>query len=431
MKKAIILAVSLLLLAGGVYYFYKNKASSDDGKYITQPVKRGDIVSSVSATGTLQAKVSVLVGTEVSGTIRQILVDYNHPVKKGQVLVKLDQEIFRAQVEQARANLMNAQARLREMEAGRGMQRSGVKTSIDEKKANMDKAEADFKRNETLFNKGMISRSDLEAANQAYLVARAQHEQANAEEDKNEVTDAQIAGARASVRQAQASLHTAETNLSKTVIHSPMDGIVIDKTVEVGQTVAASFNTPNLLTIGDLSIMQVEVSIDEADVGQARVGQKAVFTVDAFPDRPFEGTLAQVYYAPITVQNVVTYTGIVEVGNKGSILRPGMTANVNIITSEKKDVLLVPNSALRVKIDQSAKERKSRGTSGTKKVWVLKDKKPQEVKVKLGVTDFNNTEVISGLSEGDEVVVDTTLKQDAGTNSGRGASAPHGRGMRF
>jgi HlyD family secretion protein len=431
MKKAIILAVSLLLLAGGVYYFYKNKASSDDGKYITQPVKRGDIVSSVSATGTLQAKVSVLVGTEVSGTIRQILVDYNHPVKKGQVLVKLDQEIFRAQVEQARANLMNAQARLREMEAGRGMQRSGVKTSIDEKKANMDKAEADFKRNETLFNKGMISRSDLDAANQAYLVARAQHEQANAEEDKNEVTDAQIAGARASVRQAQASLHTAETNLSKTVIHSPMDGIVIDKTVEVGQTVAASFNTPNLLTIGDLSIMQVEVSIDEADVGQARVGQKAVFTVDAFPDRPFEGTLAQVYYAPITVQNVVTYTGIVEVGNKGSILRPGMTANVNIITSEKKDVLLVPNSALRVKIDQSAKERKSRGTSGTKKVWVLKDKKPQEVKVKLGVTDFNNTEVISGLSEGDEVVVDTTLKQDAGTNSGRGASAPHGRGMRF
>ncbi len=316
MKKALILVVSLLVIAGGGFYVYKTKASSEDGKYITQPVKKGDIVSSVSATGKLQAKVSVLVGTEVSGTIRQILTDYNCPVKKGQVLVKLDQELFQAQVDQARANLMNAQARLREMESGRGIQSSSVKTAIDEKKANMDKTEADFKRNQMLFDKGMISRSDLDTSRQAYLVAKAQHEQVVVEVAKNDVTDAQIAEARAAVKQSQASLRTAETNLSKTVIRSPMDGVVIDRTVEVGQTVAASFNTPNLLTIGDLSVMQVEVSIDEADVGQAKVGQKAHFTVDAFPDRVFEGTLAQVYYAPVTVQNVVTYTGIVEVANK-------------------------------------------------------------------------------------------------------------------
>lgn len=420
MKKALVLVVSLLVIAGGGFYVYKTKASSEDGKYITQPVKKGDIVSSVSATGKLQAKVSVLVGTEVSGTIRQILTDYNRPVKKGQVLVKLDQELFQAQVDQARANLMNSQARLREMESGRGIQSSSVKTAIDEKKANMDKTEADFKRNQMLFDKGMISRSDLDTSRQAYLVAKAQHEQVVVEVAKNDVTDAQIAEARAAVKQSQASLRTAETNLSKTVIRSPMDGVVIDRTVEVGQTVAASFNTPNLLTIGDLSVMQVEVSIDEADVGQAKVGQKAHFTVDAFPDRVFEGTLAQVYYAPVTVQNVVTYTGIVEVANKDGSLRPGMTANVKIITSEKKDVLLLPNSALRVKIDQATKEKKSKGTPGMKKVWVLKDKKPQEVKVKLGVTDFNNTEVISGLSEGDDVIVDTVGKPGGGSATGGG-----------
>ena len=421
MKKLLVLVAALLVLAGGGFYVYKKKASSEEGKYITQPVKRGDIVSSVSATGKLQAKVSVLVGTEVSGTIRQILTDYNYPVKKGQVLVKLDQELFQAQVDQARANLMNAQARLREIVSGRGIQASSVKTAIDEKKANMDKSEADFKRNQTLFDKGMISRSDLDTSRQAYLVAKAQHEQVVVEVAKNEVTEAQIDEARAAVKQSQASLRTSETNLSKTVIRSPMDGVVIDRTVEVGQTVAASFSTPNLLTIGDLSVMQVEVSIDEADVGQAKVGQKAHFTVDAFPDRVFEGTLAQVYYAPVTVQNVVTYTGIVEVANKDGSLRPGMTANVKIITSEKKDVLLIPNSALRVKIDQAAREKKSKGATGMKRVWVLKDKKPQEVKVKLGVTDFTNTEIISGLAEGDSVIVDTVGKPAGGSGSTGGS----------
>lgn len=428
MKKALILAVALLVLAGGGFYAYKKKASSEDGKYITQPVKRGDIVSSVSATGKLQAKVSVLVGTEVSGTIRQILTDYNYPVKKGQVLVKLDQELFQAQADQARASLMNAQARLREMEAGRGIQSSSVKTAIDEKKANMDKAEADFKRNQTLFDKGVISRSDLDTSRQAYLVAKAQHEQVVVEVAKNEVTDAQIAEARAVVKQSQASLRTAETNLAKTVIRSPMDGVVIDRTVEVGQTVAASFSTPNLLTIGDLAVMQVAVSIDEADVGQAKVGQKARFTVDAFPDRVFEGTLAQIYYAPVTVQNVVTYTGIVEVANKDGSLRPGMTANVKIITSEKKDVLLVPNSALRVKVDQAVKEKKSKAAGGgMKTVWLLKDKKPQAVKIKPGVTDFSNTEVVSGLAEGDNVIVDTAGKPAGASGSTGGGGG--GRGM--
>lgn len=426
MKKLLALMVAAVVLAGAGYYTYKKKAASEDGKYVTQRVGQGDIVSSISATGKLQAKVSVLVGTEVSGTIRQILVDYNYPVKKGQVLLKLDQELFQAQADQARANLANAQEKLREVESGRGMQRTSVKTSIEEKKATLDKAKADFRRNQTLFKKGYVAQTDLDAAREVYLVDKAQYEESLAEKDKNEVTDAQIAEARASVGQAKANLRTAETNLSKTVIRSPMDGVVIDRTVDVGQTVAASFNTPNLLTIGDLSVMQVAVSIDEADVGQAKVGQEARFTVDAFPDRVFKGKLAQIYYAPVTVQNVVTYTGIVEVSNKDCALRPGMTANVKVITDEKKDVLLIPNSALRVKlgIPVGGKKAGAGYGGGMKTVWLLKGKKPQAVKVKLGVTDFTNTEVVSGLSAGDSVIVDSVGK--SGGAPGGGPHGPHG-----
>ena len=358
MKKIIIIAVVLAALAAVAGYLYTGKKALDPKDYVVEKAHVGDITSSVSATGKLQAKVTVLVGTEVSGTIRQIMVDYNYPVRKGQVLLKLDQELFRAQVDQARANLMNAQAKLREMESGRGMTRSGVLTSIDQKKATLDKANADFNRNRQLLKKGYIAQQDFDAMQEAYLVAKSQYEQAKAETDKNDVTDAQIAEARAAVKQAQASLQTSETNLSKTVIKSPMDGVVIDRTVEVGQTVAASFSTPNLLTIGDLSVMQVAISIDEADVGQAKVGQKATFTVDAFPNRVFEGTLSQIYYAPVTVQNVVTYTGIVEVNNENGLLRPGMTANVKIITGQKKGVLVIPMSALRVKLG-SGKEGKA------------------------------------------------------------------------
>lgn len=426
MKKLVVLVVAALFIAGAGYYTYKKKSASEDGKYVTRKVKRGDIVSSISATGKLQAKVSVLVGTEVSGTIRQILVDYNYPVKKGQVLLKLDQELFQAQADQARANLMNAREKLREVGSGRGMQRSSVKTSIEEKKAVLDKAKADFRRSQALFKKGYVAQTDLDAARETYLVDKAQYEESLAEKDKNEVTDAQIAEARASVGQAKANLRTAETNLSKTVIRSPMDGVVIDRTVDVGQTVAASFNTPNLLTIGDLSVMQVAVSIDEADVGQAKVGQEARFTVDAFPDRVFKGKLAQIYYAPVTVQNVVTYTGIVEVSNKDNLLRPGMTANVTIITNEKKDVLLIPNSALRVKLGLPGGDKMAvaeRGGIGLKTVWLLKDKKPVAVKVKLGVTDFTNTEAVSGLSDGESVIVDTVGKPGA---SGGGPHGPHG-----
>jgi len=421
MKKIAVWVAVLALLAGGGYYIYSKKAKAADTGYVTEAVKRGDITSSVSATGTLNPKVTVLVGTEVSGTIRQIFVDYNSLVKKGEVLLRLDQDLFKAQVAQSRANLQNAEARLQELQAGRGMQSSDVQSAIDQKKATLDKDKANYDRNESLFKKGMISGTDLDAAKEAYLVARAQYEQAGADTAKNAVTDAQIAGGRAQVAQARAALSTAETNLAKTVIKAPMDGIVVDRNIEVGQTVAASFSTPTLLTIGELSLMQVSVSIDEADVGQVKVGQEADFTVDAFPSKVFKGKVSQIYYAPVTVQNVVTYAGIIEVENQDKLLRPGMTANVKVITNRKKDVLMIPNSALRIKLDKQKKHEA--GPPGAKTLYVIKQGKPTPVSITTGATDFINTEVLSGLEEGDVVVVDTTGKTDNNSGGGHGGSS--------
>jgi len=429
MKKIIAGLVALLVVAAGGYFIYSKTRKSTDKKYVTEAVKRGDITASVSETGRLDAKVSVLVGTEVSGTIREIDVDYNSVVKKGQVLLKLDQDLFRAQVEQQMANVKSAEAHLGELVSGKGMTHSGVVTDIDQKKAQLEKAKADYDRSKELLKRGIIAQQDLDTMKSAYLVADAQLKASESNTAKDDVTGAQIEGARASVRQARATLLTANTNLSKTVIKAPMDGVVIDKTVEVGQTVAASFSTPNLLTIGDLLVMQVTTSIDEADVGQVAVGQEAEFTVDAFPHRVFKGNVSKVYYAPVTVQNVVTYSGIIEVQNPERILRPGMTANVKIITSRKKGVLTVPSSALRVVMDVPYKEPKGL-QRGTRTVWVMRGEKPSPVQVKVGVTDFTNTEIVSGLKEGDVVVVDTAQAAGGTKNHGQTQSRPGG-GMRM
>ncbi len=415
----IIAVIAACLLVFGL--IYKKKKTFNPKDYAVAKAHIGDVTASVSATGKLQAKTTVLVGTEVSGTIRKITVDYNSPVKKGEVLLKLDQELFRAQVDQARANLENAQAKLNEMESNRGMTKSGVQTSIDQAKATLDKTKADYRRDRILIKTGSVARSDLDTAREAYLNARSQYANAKANTDKNLVLDAQIAEAKAAVSQARASLETAETNLSKTVIISPMNGVVIDKQVEVGQTVAASFSTPNLLTIGDLSVMQVAISIDEADVGQAKVGQKVRFTVDAFPEHVFRGILSQIYYSPVTVSNVVTYTGIVEVKNKGGLLRPGMTANIKIITGQKKRVLLIPSSALRVRLPGEAKTKKEKGgeRGDWHTVWVMQKDGPHPVRVKTGLTDLVNTEITSGLKAGEPVITDYFGKGEA-------ARGPHG-----
>jgi len=419
MKKVIAGLVVLALAAAGGYYLYSKRTGSENAGIVTEQVRRGDITSSVSATGRLTAKVSVLVGTEVSGTIRELAVDYNSAVKKGQVLIRLDQELFRAQVEQAKARVASAEASLAQLESTRDMNRSEVKTNIEQTEATARKASADAERNKLLFDKGVISRSDLDSILKDEAVAMAQYNQALAARGKYASIDAQIDAAKAAVNEARAGLNTAETNLGKSVIRAPMDGVVIAKNVEVGQTVAASFNTPTLLEIGDLSVMEVDVSIDEADVGRTAVGQDVEFTVDAFPEKVFKARLVEIHYAPVEVQNVITYDGIVDVDNPEGLLRPGMTANVNIITSRKKDVLMIPSAALRVRMGAQEKPGKP-PEPGMRLVWVVRGEKPVPVYIKTGVTDFTNTEVLSGLKEGDLVVVEGGASAgNAGGNSSR------------
>jgi len=364
------LIVVIIVVSGGYLLLKKGKNGI---RYKTEKVTRGDIVSTVTATGTVNPVTTVLVGTQVSGTIKHIYVDFNSPVKRGQVVAQIDPATFEAQVEQAKANLSNAKANLQKAEA-----------TLNDAKRTME-------RNRTLFSKDLIARSDLDTAETNYETAMAQ-----------------VEAARAQVEQAKASLKVAETNLMYTRIVSPVDGIVISRNVDVGQTVAASFQTPTLFTIAqDLTKMQIDCNVSEADIGRVKTGQTVEFTVDAFPDLLFKGRVSQVRNAPITVQNVVTYDVVVRVDNPEFKLRPGMTANVSIIVEEKKDVLRIPNSALRFR--PSWVEREKRMGKG-KGVWIMDGDKPKRVELSTGISDGSYTEVISGLREGDNVIIEEIKK---------------------
>lgn len=358
-KKLVIGGVVLLivLLAVGVFFLSSKNA---DVTYKTEKAAKGDVVESVTASGTVNAVTTVLVGTQVSGTIKKLYVDYNSPVKKGQLLAQIDPILLEAQVEQARANLLKLDA-----------------NTLDAKRTR--------DRNKQLFEQNLISRSDYETSDANF-----------------DAFAAQVAAAKASLRSAQA-------NLQYTRILSPVDGVVISRAVDVGQTVAASFQTPTLFTIAqDLTKMQVETNISEADIGKIRVGQNVEFTVDAYPDMTFRGTVYQVRNAPITVQNVVTYTVVIQVGNPDLKLKPGMTANASITTNMKKDVLRIPNAALRIRIsDKNAPKQALKGPG----VWVLEARAPKRIKISTGITDGTYTEVSSGdLVENAEVIVETISK---------------------
>lgn len=326
-------------------------------EYRTDDVSRGDIREAVTATGIVNPVTTILVGTQVSGTIKDIFVDFNSPVKKGQIIARIDPRTFEAQVEQARANVARAEAQAKD-------------------------AERTLARSRQLFSRNLIARSELDTA-----------------ETNNDSNAAQLS-------QARAALRMAETNLQYTGILSPVDGVVISRNVDVGQTVAASFQTPTLFTIAqDLTKMQINTSVDEADIGKVKVGQEAEFSVDAFPDETFAGDVWQVRNAPTTVQNVVTYDVVVKVPNREKKLKPGMTANVSIITAEKKDVLRVPNAALRLKLAEPGKASLPQKGQG---VWVLEKGKPRRVPVTTGVSDGVLTEVLSGeLTESQQVIVES------------------------
>jgi len=376
MKKIIIIGLIVVIALGVVLFLvFKNKDGKQ--KYVTEIITRGDIKSTVSATGTVNAVTTVQVGTQVSGTIQKLFVDFNSPVKKGQLLAQIDPAMFEAQAGQARANLLSAKANL---EKSQVMLRD-TKTTLE--------------RNKILYAKNFISKSDLDTSETNYLSALAQIK----------VSEAQI-------EQAQAALDSASINLKYTKILSPVKGTVISRNIDVGQTVAASFQTPTLFTIAqDLTKMQIDTSVDEADIGKVKAGQKAAFTVDAYPESPFNGKVSVVRNAPITVSNVVTYNAVIIVDNTSLKLKPGMTANVSIETDSKQSVLRVPNAALRFKPATAAATPDQKGAKGPKSpgVWILENNKPKNVKITTGISDGNYTEVISGeLTEGQQIITDSS-----------------------
>jgi len=372
MKK--ILSVSIIVIIIGAVSFFLFRNGKGELGFRTEKIQRGEIVMAVTASGTVNPVTTVLVGTQVSGTIKRIYVDFNSPVKRGQMIAQIDPALFEAQVAQAKSNLISAKANLLKSEA-----------SLIDARRTMD-------RNRELFSKNLIARSELDTAETNYETAKAQ-----------------VDVAKSQIAQAEASLRLAQTNLRYTRIVSPVDGIVVSRNVDVGQTVAASFQTPTLFTIAqDLTKMQIDTNVDEADIGKIKVGQDVEFRVDAYPDITFKGKVGQVRIAPITVQNVVTYDVVIRVDNPDLKLKPGMTANVSIIVTKKKDVLKIPNSALRFRPQQSGKRLLSQKGAG---VWIIEKGKLKRVPVTTGISDGNYTEVVKGdLKEGEEVIIEALTK---------------------
>ena len=402
-KRVVIIVIVLLLIAGAGFGYWRMSAGGKESSYTTVPVSRGNVSQVVSSTGTLQAVVTVLVGSQVSGTIAKLNADFNTKVKKDQVVAELDQAKFSARVDETRANLRAAEA---------GLAKSKVA---------LEDASRTFARNKELMQRELLSQSELDAAQTAYDAARSQ-----------------LNVSQAQVGQAQAAMNQASIDLGYTVIRSPVEGIVISRNVDVGQTVAASLSAPTLFTIAnDLTKMEVHTSVDEADVGNVSEGQDVTFTVDAFPARRFRGKVFQVRNAPMIVQNVVTYDAVVRIDNKEMLLKPGMTANVQFLVSQKEDVLTIPNMAIRFKPPEEKNEaqellrqeqsrtaprpgarRTSRSGGGggavarrvrQVRIYVLRDVKAQPLDVQLGISDGSKTEVVSGeLKENDPVIIGMT-----------------------
>ncbi|MEK6683076.1 MAG: efflux RND transporter periplasmic adaptor subunit, partial [Nitrospirota bacterium] len=305
-KKGFLLAGLLIIVIFAGFVFFRGDETA--AQYKTAKIGKGEITAAVSATGKVNAVVTVQVGSQVSGTIQQLFADFNSRVKKNQIVAQIDPSLLQAQLEQARAKLANEEA------------------NAEKARVVASDAKRNLGRMEELLSKNLVSQSDKDAAQTAYDFAVAG-----------------LKAAEAQVMQDQASLRLAETNLRYTTIRSPVDGIVISRNVDVGQTVAASLQAPTLFTIAqDLTEMQIDTSVDEADIGKVRVGQEAEFTVDAYPESPFHGKVHDIYNQPLIVQNVVTYDAIIRVRNPDLKLKPGMTANVTIKVGHKNDAVKIP-----------------------------------------------------------------------------------------
>jgi len=442
---------ALVVLSGAGFGVWRWRAAHKKPpvEFDTAAVDRGRIVARVTATGTLSALVTVQVGTQVSGTVQKLFVDWNSPVKKGQLIAKIDPQLFEASLQQAQANYQAAEGNL-------------LKAEAQERDAGRQ-----FERSKSLLDRKLIAQADYDTS------------QAN-----QEVMKGQTAAARGTLAQAKAALYQSKVNLGMTRIVSPTDGTVISRSVDVGQTVAASLSAPTLFVIAqDLREMQVDTSVAEADVGKLSTGMPATFTVDAFTGEHFRGKVRQIRNAPTTLQNVVTYDAVIDVANPDLKLRPGMTANITFIAAEKDNVLRVPNAAIRFRptpeiftalgmpvptavrdaADHTRGGASPGGGAGTgtgthagggagarpggpagpgpgggrgrpggrgdapndrRAVWLLRDGKPQTVSLRVGLSDGNLTELMEGdLHEGDALIVDA-----AATEGQPAAAAPAGPG---
>jgi HlyD family secretion protein len=369
MKRVISVVVVAGLLGAGIWGYLYAQARGNAPRFRTAKVERGSLMAAISATGSLNAVTTVQVGSQVSGQIKDLFVDFNSVVKRGQVIARIDPQIFEAQVQQAQAEVATARAAVLNQTATVEKARADVenaRAALAQGKAQTSKADvvqADakrvFDRSAELFRRELVAQADRDTAQANYDSAVAQSESARATEQaltaaiksaeaQLRVQEAALQSAHAQVDQKQAALVQAQTNLNYTTIRAPVDGVVVSRAVDVGQTVAASLQAPTLFTIAqDLTKMQVETSVDEADIGRVKLEDRATFTVDAFAGQLFSGIVTQIRKAPQVVQNVVTYTVVISVPNPGEKLLPGMTANVKLVYDQKPNVLKVANAALR------------------------------------------------------------------------------------
>jgi HlyD family secretion protein len=478
-KVAMALGLLALLVTAGWgarrYFWGQNGA-----EYRTATVEKGDIAAYVSATGTVNPVIIVQVGTQISGTIEKLFADYNSPVQEGQIIAQLDQASFRAKVAQADASLENAGADLKNAQANVlnvNASLENARAEVSNQRANVERvqveiadAKRDLERHRTLFERQLISRSELDTAQSSYETAVAQRNAARAQLEAAEAklraaqaqlrsAGAQVDKAKAQVSQADASLEQAKIDLERTIIRSPINGTVISRSVDIGQTVAASLQAPTLFTIAqDLTQMQVDTNVSEADIGNVGIGQAATFTVDAFPLQVFQGMVREIRQSPIIVQNVVNYNTVVALDNPGLKLRPGMTATVSILIDRRDRVLKIPKAALRFQprlsdeergeIEKYARERRDGssqdGTTpasdaqrkrgqGMPKVWILTPEGfLRPVTVRLGISDDQFTELIGdGLQEGQEVVTGVIDKDGRGSGASRSSTASGPPPLRF
>ncbi len=540
-RRLAVVALLVALVAAGGFWYWGDRANA--AEYMTVKVERGNLRNTVTATGTLQAVTTVQVGSQASGTLSALYADFNSTVKKGQLLAQLDPSVAQAQVQQARANLAQAQAQLQQARSGVGQSQAGVAQSragitdarakalaagsttqnqqanvsaaeanVAVLKAQMDDARSVLNQEQSLLQSGVISQREFLTAQTSYKTAEARYNQAlaqlrmaqlsaqsasssgqasaaaqieqaqaAAQQSQGQVVSAQaqVQNAAAQVAQARAALQLSEINLQHTTITSPIDGVVVSRDVNVGQTVAASLSAPTLFTIAqDLTQMQVIANIDQADIGLVEQAKSVAFTVDAFPSEEFKGTIQQMRLNPQNVQNVVTYNVVIDVSNPEQKLKPGMTANLTVTIDERRDVIKVPNSALRFTPQTTDAAQSRAGASSnrprrnaarqgagsanggggdaaaqqqpdgsnaqqqqqpggaraqfarasepvlpgqTRRVWVMgADGKPEPRRVKVGLSDGTATEVVEGeLREGDVIITgqNVTASSSAGTQN--------------